>query len=239
MAVLGVALALPFACADNGQTGSIGYACVEEECAAEHRERVARVANLSVPHFVDSVCREADTYPTSKPDAFGAQHCRCIDTEGNAWIIEATGSDGASFGAGGSSPLGEVSEHASTEGVVSTERCLAWGVRSHIACVYPTSEARACSTTDARSCDPICGRWEQGLQADAAREYDAELRGTYCWGKEAERVGSGSCRAVVRINDACYATRNHTFYAPTPYDCTLSDEEILTLNDDADPGNIP
>lgn len=234
--VLGVALACPIACAsENGQTGSISYACHEDDCADSQRTFVDRIADLRVPHFVTSACREGNVGPADDV-SLGVRHCQCIEADGSVWLIEATGS--ASFGAGGASPLGDVSPEATTTSVISTEPCLVWGTRGHIACVYPASEAQSCSTSDSHSCEPICARWEQGLTDDAARAYDVALRGSYCWSKDRE-ASSDACLAVVRINDACYATKRHAYYAPTPYDCSLADEAILTLNDSADAGQIP
>lgn len=218
----GALLSVSSCSTDNGQTGSIGYACGEDDCTQTAKRFLSRMSNRETPKFVGSRCRDANLGPADT-ESLGVRHCQCLAADGTIWPINATDA-GLSSNCYGS-------EETSPGSVVSTGPCLAWG-RGHLACVYPASEPHGCVVADPDSCEPICARLQQGLEADAAYDYDVELRSTSCHVTEAEQPpSSGRCLAIARINGACYMTTALGFYGPKAYDCALSDEQIFASFD--------
>ena len=85
-------------------------------------------------------------------------------------------------------------------------------------CVYESSEFPGCDPADATSCNAICADFEARLAADAKLTYQTEVRSARC--------DDHHCRSVVRIGEQCYVEHK----PHQPYDCALSDEEILALS---------
>ena len=195
---------------DNGQTGSAGIGCNPKQCQADAEQTLADINQKSAPEFVDSVCerppRQVLDGGALSPETLVGQTCKCIARDGSHWSIRA---EGALFDGG----LG----------------CLAWG-RGHQQCVYSTADEVTCDPTDARSCDTACARLQQGYAEDAARTYETELRLAECRESPAVR-GAYLCATIARINGACYTRDSSGFLTQGPYDCSLSNDEILARGD--------
>jgi hypothetical protein len=207
------------ACAstENGQTGSVGYACENDACAREAQDFLHWVGTRNAPTYVASHCREPNLGPADS-ESLSVQSCQCVEADGRVMAIQATGA-----GSGGAAATGD--------SVVSTEPCLAWG-RGHLACVFPASEGHSCTTSEPDSCDAICTRLQEGYEEDAARSYDVELRSSGCRSRHpGDDPAGGFCANVARINDSCYVTTNAGFFGPEKYDCSLTDEQILDQRD--------
>lgn len=89
--------------------------------------------------------------------------------------------------------------------------------------VYSRSRSCLYASTDFAGCDPkqpdtscrdVCDDLTMFSSEDASRTFDAKVRSNRCLDHE--------CAFVVEIDGSCYANRSKQ-----PYDCGLSDDEIL------------
>jgi hypothetical protein len=220
---------------ENGQTGSPGYECIDTECEASAQDWLAKVDDPARPSFVESRCREANLGPADI-QSLNVQHCQCVEADGRVWLVAANGNTIGGSSAFSSTPTdgggtGGTGAGGDDSAVVASEPCLVWG-RGHLGCVFPASATQSCSPSEPGSCEAICARVEQGFAQDAARTLDAEIRFAACRPRDpGGDPRGGRCDQIARINDDCYATLSSGFFGATPYDCSLSDEEIFALRD--------
>jgi hypothetical protein len=96
-------------------------------------------------------------------------------------------------------------------------------------CLYRSCEFQGCDPADATSCDAACADVAARITADNAKAYDVERRSAHC------DPTNCLCRAVHRIGDRCYGTRD--LWAQS-YDCSLSDAAIIAATyPPPDPGS--
>ncbi len=221
---------------ENGQTGSPGYVCIDTECETNAQDWLNQLDDTTPPKFVESHCREANLGPADSK-SLSVRHCQCVEADGGVWLVAANGNSTggssafsappSSSGSGGTGGTGVNGDSA----VFASEPCLVWG-RGHLGCVFPASAAPGCSPSEPGSCEAICARVEQGFAEDAARTIDAEIRFAACRPRDpGGDPKGGTCDHIARINGDCYATLSSGFFGATPYDCSLSDEEIFALRD--------
>jgi hypothetical protein len=85
-------------------------------------------------------------------------------------------------------------------------------------CLLSQHDFPGCSNSDACPCFDACTHAMATMEDDDKRAFDAEARSATC-------VNSG-CRMVFRVADRCLAGREPGPY--DVYDCSLSDDEILS-----------
>src|SRR5512143_158145 len=75
-------------CSDNGQTGSLGYACFDSECVSHAQDWLESLdpSHASAPVFVGSECH---------------QYCKCLEDDGSYEIVTPRGEPCAYRGRGG------------------------------------------------------------------------------------------------------------------------------------------
>jgi hypothetical protein len=92
-------------------------------------------------------------------------------------------------------------------------------------CVYADSEFPGCVVGDLDSCKEVCATVEERLVGDSTIEYSVTPRMAECRGS--------LCASVVQIGERCFT--GVTMGSPSgSYDCSLSDEEILSRQAQAD-----
>lgn len=92
-------------------------------------------------------------------------------------------------------------------------------------CIYPDSEFPGCTVGDADSCAAVCADLEARYVADRTADHTVIPRTIEC--------RSPYCASVVQIGDQCFT--GVTMGAPTGvYDCSLTDDEILSRQREAE-----
>jgi hypothetical protein len=94
-------------------------------------------------------------------------------------------------------------------------------------CLYAADEFPGCDPNDAENaaCTAICDELTGRVAEDAARVFDASVRSNRCRG--------GDCKLVVEIDGRCYAGTSKE-----AQDCSLSDDEILLIDEQSRPQGI-
>ena len=87
-------------------------------------------------------------------------------------------------------------------------------------CLWDDSDVKACTRGDP-TCPAACRELGTRFAADAAKSFDVAVRSSAC--------REGSCRHVLRVENACYTERS--IRSGRRFDCDLSDSEILDSED--------
>jgi hypothetical protein len=204
----------PVSVAENGQTGSAGYACLEASCMDQAQALLKSFERASVPRYSASVCQPglALGQRVTAEQRFSDPHCLCRDQDGK-W------QDGPVPGLQGCSVRGR------------GRRCLWDG---------PVPE---CDPGDPKACESTCAELERRWAEDAKGDFEVRVRFAHCaspnclsqecWSSSTARTLR--CNVILEVNGQCHVTDTNGNPIPTPRDCAASDRDLLFPSSDAGP----
>jgi hypothetical protein len=88
-------------------------------------------------------------------------------------------------------------------------------------CVFDNNDYQECNPADTTSCNATCSLLQSRLIADAAATHTASVRLSQC------KADRSRCDNVIQVDGKCFTNDSSGFIDNGPYDCALSNAQLL------------